>query len=241
MGKALSHLTGTFDTAGTSTSVKMKLAGQGMSVPNLEGILPAVGVALPSGASLQTGALDVNLAINGPVDKLVITGPIKLSNAKLAGFNLGSQLGALSSFAGLGHAGTSDTEIQTLSADVRVDPSGTSAQNLNLVVPSIGAITGNGNVSAAGQLNCQMVAKLSVSGNPVTSLTSALSSFTGGSNSLSSGIPFKITGTTAHPVFVPGCYRCIEKRCEGRSRFHEQRRQLGCRSHWRSIRKKKSQ
>jgi AsmA protein len=203
VGKALSHLTGTFDTAGTSTSVKMKLAGQGMSVPDLEGILPAVGVALPSGASLQTGALDVNLAINGPVDKLVITGPIKLSNAKLAGFNLGSQLGALSSFAGLGHAGTSDTDIQTLSADVRVDPSGTNAQNLNLILPSIGTITGNGTVSATGQLNCQMVAKLSASGNPVTSLTSALSSFTGGSKSLSSGIPFKITGSTAHPVFVP--------------------------------------
>jgi len=203
VGKAVSHLTGTFDTAGTSTSVQMKLAGQGMSVPDLEGILPAVGVALPPGASLQTGTLDANLAINGPVDKLVITGPIKLANAKLAGFNLGSQLGALASFAGIGRSGSSATEIQTLSADIRVDPSGTSAQNLNLVVPSIGSITGNGNVSPAGQLNCQMVAKLSAAGNPVGSVTSAISSFTGGSNSQSGGIPFKITGTTAHPVFVP--------------------------------------
>ena len=203
VGKAVSHLTGTFNTAGTSTSVQMKLMGQGMSVPDLEGILPAVGIALPSGASLQTGTLDANLAINGPVDRLVITGPIKLANAKLAGFNLGSQLGALSSFAGLGRADSSNTEIQTLSADLRVDPSGTSAQNLNLVVPAVGTITGTGNVSAAGQLNCQMVAKLSAAGNPVGSLTSALSSFTGGSNSVSGGIPFKITGTTAHPVFVP--------------------------------------
>lgn len=203
VGKALSQLTGTFDTSGTTASVQMKLVGQGMSVPDLEGILPAVGISLPPGASLQTGTLDANLAISGPVDKLVITGPIKLANAKLAGFNLGSQLGALASFAGIGHGSGSDTEIQLLSADVKIDPSGTTAQNLNLIVPMIGAITGNGTISATGQLNCQMVAKLSGSANPVGSLTSALSSFTGGSNSLSGGIPFKITGTTAHPVFVP--------------------------------------
>ncbi len=76
IGKALAHLTGTYDTAGTATSVQMKLAGQAMSVPDLEGILPSVGVTLPSGASLQTGTLDANLTISGPVDKLVIAGPI---------------------------------------------------------------------------------------------------------------------------------------------------------------------
>jgi AsmA protein len=164
---------------------------------------------------LQTGALDVNLAISGPLDKFVITGPIKLDNAKLAGFNLGSQLGALSSFAGLGHAGSTDTEIQTLSADVRVDPSGSSAQNLNLIIPSLGTISGNGTVSATGQLNCQMVAKLSASGSPVTALTSALSSFTGGSKSPAAGIPFKITGTTAHPVFVPDVASALKNVVKG--------------------------
>ena len=176
---------------------------QAMPVPDLEGVLPAAGVNLPSGASLQSGTMNLNLGISGPVDKLVIAGPVNLSNAKLAGFNLKSKLGALSSFTGLGGSSGSDTDIQTLSADLRQDPSGTQANNINLVAPSIGTVTGNGTVSPAGQLNCKMVAKLAA-GNAVGSMTSALSSFTGGGKSSSGGgIPFTITGTTSNPVFLP--------------------------------------
>ncbi len=201
IGKAVATLFGTFDlTSPSATTVQMKLEGKGMPVPDLEGVLPAVGVTLPSGASLETGTLDTTLAITGPVEKLVITGPVHLSNAKLAGFNLKQKLGALGSFAGLGGGGSGDTEIQTLSASLRVDPAGTHADNLNLVVPSIGAITGNGNVSSTGQLDCKMVAKLE--GNSAAgAVTSALSSLTGGG--ADGGIPFKITGTTAAPVFLP--------------------------------------
>ena len=69
----------------------MKLSGQGMPVSDLEGVMPAVGITLPSGASLQSGGLAANLTINGPADKLVIAGPVNLSNGKLAGFNLKSE------------------------------------------------------------------------------------------------------------------------------------------------------
>jgi AsmA protein len=203
IGKALAHLTGTFATTGNETSVHMKLNGQGMSVPDLEGVLPAVGVALPSGASLTTGTLDANLAINGPVNKLNITGPINLQNGKLAGFSLKSKLGALGPLAGLaGGGGSSDTEIQTLSADLKVDPQATHADNLSLVVPSIGTITGTANVSASGQLDCKMSAKLAA-GNPVGALTSGIGALTGGGKSSGGGIPFKIQGTTSNPVFYP--------------------------------------
>ena len=182
----------------------MKMAGQGMSVPDLEGVLPAVGVTLPSGASLSSGALDTTLAISGPVDKLMITGPINLSNAKLAGFNLKSKLGALGPLAGLGGASGSDTEIQTLSANLRVDPSGTNADKLDLVVAGIGTITGTANVSSAGQLDCKMLANLS-GGGAIGAAGTALTAFTGGGKNSkgSGGIPFKITGTTSNPVFVP--------------------------------------
>lgn len=202
IGKALANLTGSFDAAGAETTLNMKLNGQGMAVPDLEGVLPAVGVILPQGASLQAGTLDANLAINGPVNKLVIAGPIHLSNGKLAGFNLKSKLGALGPFASaLGGVGSgSDTEIQTLSADIHQDPSGTQAQNLNLVVTSIGSITGEGNVSADGKLDCKMVAKLSgVAG----ALTTPMTMITGGGKTQNGGIPFKITGTTSNPVFLP--------------------------------------
>jgi AsmA protein len=202
IGKALAHLTGTFDAAAAITTVQMKMAGQGMSVPDLEGVLPAVGVTLPSGASLSSGALDMTLAIAGPVDKLTITGPINLSNAKLAGFNLKSKLGALGPLARLGGASGSDTEIQTLSANLRVDPSGTNADKLNLVVAGIGTITGTANVSSAGQLDCKMLANLS-GGGAIGAAGTALTAFTGGGKNSKGGIPFKITGTTSNPVFVP--------------------------------------
>lgn len=199
IGKALAHLTGSYDTSGTTIKIAMKLNGQGMPVPDLEGVLPAVAVTLPSGASLSSGSLNLNLTITGPVDKLVITGPVDLSNGKLSGYNLKSKLGALSSFAGLGGGGGgSDTDIQTLSANLHVDPSGTQASNLNAVVPSIGTITGNANVSASGQLNCKMSAKLA---GGMGTVTSAVTSFGGSKNS--QGIPFTITGTTSSPIFLP--------------------------------------
>jgi AsmA protein len=200
IGKALARLNGSYSLAGESATLQMKLNGQAMSVPDLEGMLPAVGVTLPSGSSLKTGTLEMNLALSGPVDHLTITGPVNLSDAKLAGFNAGSKLGALGSFAGLGGKGGSDTEIKTLSTHVRVDSSGTHAEDLNVVVPSIGTITGNANISPTGQLDCKMVAKLSAGGDAMSGVASRVSSFGGGSQG---GVPFKISGTTSNPVFLP--------------------------------------
>lgn len=203
IGKALAHLNGTFNAAAATTTIQMKMDGKGMYVPDLEGVLPAVGVTLPSGASLKTGTLDTTLAISGPVDKLTITGPVNLTNAQIAGFNLSSKLGALGPFAGLGGKNGSDTVIQTLSANLKQDPSGTNADNLNLVVAEIGTITGTANVSPSGQLNCKMLANLS-GGGAIGAAGTALTAFTGGGkSSKGGGIPFKITGTTSNPIFVP--------------------------------------
>ena len=203
VGKALARLTGAFNVAGETASVGMKLNGQAMPVPDLEGVLPAVGVTLPSGAALKTGSLDANLAINGPVDKLVITGPINLTNGTLAGFSLSSKLGALGSFTGLGGGNkSSDTVIQSLTANVRVEPAGTHAQNLNLVVQGVGTITGDANVDAAGKLDCKMVAHLAGAMGGVTQIAS-LPSGGGGKGNSGGGIPFRITGTTSNPIFVP--------------------------------------
>jgi AsmA protein len=205
IGQALAHLTGTYNTVGAATVLQMKLAGNAMPVSDLEGALPAAGVTLPSGASLKSGSMDLNLAINGPVDKLVITGPVNLSNGVLAGYNLKSKLGALSSFAGLGgnSGGGSDTQIQKLSADVRVDPSGTQANNVDLIVPSIGTVTGNAAISADNKLSGKMTAKLSA-GSVAGVMGTALSSFTGGGSSKgASSIPFTLSGTTSTPIFLP--------------------------------------
>jgi len=201
ISKAVAHLTGSYNTAGATTALQMKLNGQAMPVADLEQMLPAAGVTLPPGASLQSGSLNLNLSINGPVDKLVIAGPVDLSNGKVGGFNLKSKLGALSQFAGLGGGGGgSDTEIQTLSATIHQDAGGTQLNDLNVVVPSIGAVTGNGTISPTEQLNFKMVAKLS-GGNPVGAMGAGLSMVAGGGKN--NGIPFTITGTTSNPVFLP--------------------------------------
>jgi AsmA protein len=194
IGKALAKLTGSYDIAGASPILNMKMNGSGMPIADLEGMLPAAAITLPPGASLKSGSLDLDLTINGPVDKLVINGPVKLADGKMGGFNLKQKLGALSSFTGLGGkggSGDSDTEIQSLS--VHVDPAGTQATNLNVVVPSIGTVVGTANISSTGQLNCKMSAKLAGAMGSVMTL----------GNKNSNGVPFTVTGTTSNPMFLP--------------------------------------
>jgi AsmA protein len=198
IGKALARLTGTYDISGASPTLNMKMSGKGMPIQDLEGMLPAAAISLPPGASLKSGSLDLNLALSGPADKLVISGPVHLSDGKIGGFNMKSKL---ASFPGLGGGGGngSDTEIQTLSTDLHVDPAETQLSNLDVVVPSLATVTGNGTISAAGQLNFKMSAKPA---GAMGSMTSVMS-LGGGKNSNGGGIPFTITGTTSNPVFLP--------------------------------------
>ena len=178
MGKAVAHLTGTYDARGTVTAVNLKLSGEGMPVDDLEAMLPALGVVLPPKSQLKGGDLNVNLAISGPVDKLVTAGTIRLENSTLANFDLGSKLSSIEALGGKKTG--NDTTIQNFSSDVRVAPEGTQANNINLTVPSIGVLTGGGTVSPANELAFKMQADVS-----------------------GMGIPFSIEGTTSDPKFVP--------------------------------------
>jgi AsmA protein len=176
MGKAVAHLNGTYDAHGEVTTVNLKLEGQGLPVDDLEAELPAVGVVLPSGSQLKGGTMEANFTITGPVDKLVTVGTVKLENAALAGFNLGSKLSSISALSGKSGTQQNDTTIQVFSANVRVAPEGTRAENINLVVPSLGTATGAGTVSPSNALDFKMTAD---------------------------NIPFIITGTTSDPKFMP--------------------------------------
>jgi len=195
IGKALAHLTGTFQTQGETQLLNMKLDAPNMPIEDLEAMLPAFGVVLPSGSQLKGGTLSTNLAITGPVDKLVITGPVRLANSKLAGFDLGSKLGALSAFTGK-TVSNSDTSIQNFSLNTRVAPEGTKADNINLAIPALGVITGAGTVSPAGALAFKMLANLQ--GGVAGGLTQMA-----GLGSSKGGVPFSIGGTTSKPEFVP--------------------------------------
>jgi len=196
VGKAVAKLTGTYDLQGESPVLHSKLNADNMPVDDLETLLPALGVTLPSGSSLQGGTLSADMTINGPVDKLVVTGPVKLVNTKLHGFDLGSKMSAISMLSGVKTG--SDTVIQTFSSNVRVAPTGTQTENVNLVVPSLGTVTGNGTVSPSNALDYKM--KASLSGTAV----SGVSSLAGmGGKGASGGIPFFIQGTASDPKFVP--------------------------------------
>jgi AsmA protein len=207
VGKALARLTGAYNAGGDATSVRLKLAGQKMAAADLEAALPALGIALPSGASLRDGTLDVDLTISGPIDRLVIAGPITLSHATLAGFDLGGKLGALPSIGtlgGLSKAESGQTLIETLSAALRIAPDGIRADNLDLVVPSIGTLTGGGTVAPKGALDFKMLAKLAATrgaGAEVSRLASL--------GQPANGVPFRVEGTMAAPVFVPDVGRAV--------------------------------
>jgi len=194
VGKAIAKLTGTYDLHGDSPALSMKLSADNMPVDDLETLLPALGVTLPSGSSLQGGTLSADLNVNGPVEKLVITGPVKLANTKLHGFDMGSKMSAISMLSGVKTG--SDTEIQTFSSNVHVAPAGIQTSNVNLVVPSLGTVTGDGTVSPANALDYKM--KASLNGTAVSG-ASALAGLSGKGAS----IPFFIQGTASDPKFVP--------------------------------------
>jgi AsmA protein len=195
IGKALAHLTGTVQSHGDTQVVNLKLNAPDMPVEELEAMLPALGITLPSGSQLKGGTLALKLDIAGPVDKLVITGPVRLSDSSLAGFNMGEKMGALSAFAGKA-VSKPDTEIKNFSLDARVAPEGTKADNINLNVPAIGVITGAGTVSSEGALNFKMLANLS--GGAVGGVTKVAAAGSG-----KGGVPFAISGTTSDPKFIP--------------------------------------
>lgn len=192
IGKAVARLSGTYDMRGEETSVHMKLTGESMPVDDLEALLPALGIKLPTGSKLKSGTLNLNFDVVGPVDKVVATGTVRMSNAKLDGFNLTSKLSAIPGLGGKG--GGNETEIQNLSSDVRYSPEGIRLDKMDVVVPSIGTVTGAGTVSPTNQLDFKLVANLSGAvGGGLTKVAGVGSG----------GIPVSVGGTTSNPTFMP--------------------------------------
>jgi AsmA protein len=194
IGKASAKLSGTYDLHGPTAVLNMKLHADNMPVEDLETLLPALGVELPKGSSLQGGTLTADLNINGAVNQMVINGPVKLADTKLAGFDMGSKLSAISALSG---AKTGpDTTIQNFSSDVRYTPSGIQTQNVNLVIPAIGTLTGNGTVSPQNALDYKLSAALN---GAVVGGLSKMAGLSGNGTT----IPFFVQGTAADPKFVP--------------------------------------
>jgi AsmA protein len=201
-GKAVARLTGRFSTGGNALAVQMKLAGRQMPVADLEAMLPAIGVTLPQGARFRSGLVDADFRIAGSLDHFAVTGPAEMSNATLDGFDLGSRLQVLAIFAGL--PATADTVIQMCRTTLRISPGGVRAETFTAILPAIGSLTGDGTIAPDGRMDFRMLARLNRT-NPIAEQLMRVGSLGRPEN----GIPFRMTGTTAAPVFTPDVARAV--------------------------------
>ena len=202
-GNSVAKLTGDYFTKGESPSLAMKLKGDSLPVNDIQGILPAFGVVLPRGASLSGGTASANLGINGPLDRMVTSGAVNIANTKLSGYDLKSHLpGPLMALAGV-HTG-SETAIQTMASGLRIAPEGIQTNGLNVVVPDVGTITGDGVIGANNSLNFKMLAKLANANNVVGGVSQVMSF-----GQQKGEVPFLIQGTTSNPIFLPDMGRAI--------------------------------
>src|SRR5260370_10648754 len=151
IGNAKSNLSGTYKSEGDEFAVDLKVEGQNLPATDLEAFLPALGINLPSGSKLTAGTLSTNLHVTGPTNKLITDGTIGLFNGKLAGFNLGSKMAAVGSLAGIKTG--NDLDIEKFTSNVHMAPTGLKADNMDLVVPSLGTVVGGSTLDSKNNIN----------------------------------------------------------------------------------------
>jgi AsmA protein len=213
IGSAVAKLNGTYQTAGEATVVNIKLQGSNMPAKDLEAFLPAIGVHVPSGATLTAGTLSTDLNIKGPTNRLVTDGTIGLFNGVLAGFDLGSKMSEVSALTGLKTG--KDLAIEKFTTEIHMATTGLRAEKVNAVFPALGTVIGAGTVDAKNNLDFKMAATLTggvigAMGNSGSAVGGILGQLTGANAGGAKGckgggttVPFQIQGTTANPRFIP--------------------------------------
>ena len=210
IGNAKSHLSGTYKSEGDEFAVDMKLTGEELPATDLEAFLPALAVNLPQGTKLTAGTLNTNLHITGPTNKLVTDGNIGFFNGKLSGFDLGQKMSGVASLAGIKSG--KDLDIEKMTSDVHMAPTGLRADNFNLVVPALGSVVGGGTLDSKNTMDFKLVATVNSSmlgaagGAEGGAIGGAAGKLLGGGASCKNGgikVPLQIHGTTANPQFTP--------------------------------------
>ena len=215
-GGVAAHVAGSFRHDGAEAVLNLQLSAPNLPVDQVEQLLPAAGVTLPSGSRLKGGTLSASLAVTGPANALTIAGPIELDNSQLTGFDLGSKIQGVNPLSGT----ASGTEIQKLSANVNNSPQGTRFSNIDAEIPKIGSATGDGTVSPSDELNFQLNAKiaaLSAVSGVVSNAVGGLfgKSSNSGSKSNSGGIPLTITGTASNPSIHADVGKMLKQAANG--------------------------
>jgi AsmA protein len=170
--------------------------------------MTAAGVRLPNGSMLQGGTASLNLAVEGQVKALVISGPIALDNVKLVGFDIGSKIHGI---AALGGMKTSDTtEFEKLRVNVHITDAGVAANKIDAVIPALGELTGAGTVSPVNQLDFNLLVKVA-SATGIGKVGVGLISKLNGSGD-ASGVPLHITGTPDDPFITADVGGIVQKK-----------------------------
>jgi AsmA protein len=188
--------------------LNLKLSGQNLPIDELQSLMTAAAVRLPNGSRLKGGMLSINLAVTGPPKSLIITGPIAIENTRLVGFDVSSKIHGIATLSGVKTGDT--TEIEKLRANVRVTNGGIAANGIYAVIPAMGELNGSGTISAANQLDFNLVAKVSSAsgfGRVGVGLFSALN----GGSGKKSGVPLRITGTPDDPNITADIGGVFEK------------------------------
>ena len=193
-GKAAAQLSGNYAIHEDKVNLKMRLRGANMPVQDLTALLPAFGVRLPKGASLQGGSMNVDLTAEGLVNKLVTTGTVDISGTRLVGFDLAGKMASLATLANINSS--QQTEIEKFASGMKMTPEGIQVSNLMLVMPALGELSGAGNIAPDQSLNFTMLAKL----KPSAGVGSLLAKLTKGREL---NLPFFVRGTASDPKFVP--------------------------------------
>jgi len=220
IGQAAININGTYQTSGPTTAINLKVNGNSLSLDELQAFLPSVGVHLPTGSRLQGGTLTADLSVTGSTANPIISGPIRLNNTNLAGFDLGSKLSTVTALTGAKTG--SVTAIRSLSTNIRVENGNVRTDNLALDVPALGTATGAGTVAASGALNYNVILKLTglvgggkaggaagiggIAGSLMGMIpNSGAAGAIGGiaTSALRNGVPVAIGGTTSNPTFAP--------------------------------------
>lgn len=190
----------------------LQVSGTRVPVDDLQPLLPAFGVVLPTRSRLAGGTATVDLAVHGPLDALVIRGPVALDNTRLAGYSLDSELGGMLALAGI--KAPKDTTIRHADAQLTISPSGIQADPVRAEIAGLGSLAGSGSMAVDHKLFFRMRVKLDKA-LADRALTGKGSMGQGGSaagagllddvlrRSTDQGIRLLITGTASSPSFLP--------------------------------------
>src|SRR5277367_1059574 len=204
VGDAAIHVTGTYQPFAPDAPnsadplLNLKLAGQNLPIDELQSLMTAAGIRLPNGSTLKGGALSLDFAINGQVKALTIAGEVTAANTRLTGFDISSKIHGIAAMSGV-KTGES-TEFEKLRANLHITNSGVVVSKIDAVIPAMGELTGSGTVSAADQLDFNLVVKVA-SATGIGKVGVGLLTILNGSSG-ASGVPLRVTGTPDEPYIT---------------------------------------